>query len=332
MSIYLALSVNKWFFIWLRIELVTVVVVVLISRKIRPRRVEGIVKYFVSQAIAGVLILVGFICRFYEQGLVKVSLGYSSLSWGLVVLGLLVKIAAVPNPFWFIDSLSGLKLIEGFYLVIMSKIIPVYLYIILFKEVSFNLIMFIGVGTVGYGRVMIIKQTRVRKIVAYSSVSQLGWLLLGLPFLAFNEGVMVFVCYLLMVFPLLWLKGFYSIDHLGQVRSFRNIVIFSLIISLLSLGGLPPLIGFFYKWFIFLGLLKGGNFVVCSYLILMGLVSLFAYLRFCFYLYGLYKSQVKFEMRKSYLVNSTLWGGYLLVLCFVLIVIVRGFLLIGLIL
>lgn len=56
----------------------------------------------------------------------------------------------------------------------MSKVIPVYLYITLFKEVSFNLIIVIGVGTVGYGRIMIIKQTKVRKIVAYSSVSQLG--------------------------------------------------------------------------------------------------------------------------------------------------------------
>lgn len=65
--------------------------------------------------------------------------------------------------------------------------------------------------------------------------------------MTFDEAIMVFICYLLMVFPLVWLRGYYSVDHLGQVRSFSFVVIFLLIVSLLSLGGLPPLIGFFYK-------------------------------------------------------------------------------------
>lgn len=72
------------------------------------------------------------------------------------------------------------------------------------------------------------------------------------------------------------------------------------ILSLLSLGGFPPLIGFFYKMTIFLGLVRGGSYLVCGYLIVMSLISLFYYLRICYNLYSLYVPEVKYIVTFSF--------------------------------
>ena len=223
--------------------------VVLISRKLVPRRVERLTKYFIAQAMASAFVLLGIVYRIFALGEVDLFSKYNTLSYGFIMLGLLVKIAAIPNPFWFIDVVRGLKLVEGFYVVVASKIVPIYLYILLRKDLFSSFLVLVGAGSVLVGSLMIIKQTNIRKIVALSSISHLGWLILGLPNLGFQLRLLIFVAYLIMVLPLLWVGGYYNISNLVNLkRSFtRPMVIFMLIVRLLSLGGFPPLVGFFYK-------------------------------------------------------------------------------------
>jgi len=153
----------------------------------------------------------------------------------------------------------------------------------------------VGLGSVFMGRVLGINQTRVRKIIALSSIAHLGWLVVGLPWLSVSQGFFIFLCYLRMVVPLIVVAGFYEIDDLSKIKRgyFHPFILVFLILSLLSLGGFPPLIGFFYKWVIFLGLLQNNFYLICGFLIVMRVISLFFYLRLCFSLYSLYYPERK---------------------------------------
>nr|YP_010120058.1 NADH dehydrogenase subunit 2 [Amphioplus laevis]QRC36789.1 NADH dehydrogenase subunit 2 [Amphioplus laevis] len=302
LSIFIVLSAQSWIFVWSSIELVTILLIILISQEITPRSVEGVSKYFIAQAVASSFLILGIILRYYFSGEMDVFSGYNGLPFYLILVGLFVKIAVFPNPFWFVDSISGLKLIYSFYIIILSKVVPLYLYINLCEGINSFLIL-VGVGSVIFGSVLGLNQTNVRKIIALSSISHLGWLVLGLPYFSFKMSLLIFGGYILMLLPLLWVLSLYNISDFNDLKRGRlsPISLSIIIISLLSLGGFPPLLGFFYKWFIFSVLLKSSFYLVCGGLIFGGLISLFFYLRLCYNLYCLYWPESKVIILGSFI-------------------------------
>jgi formate hydrogenlyase subunit 3/multisubunit Na+/H+ antiporter MnhD subunit len=116
------------------------------------------------------------------------------------------------------------------------------------------------------------------------------------------------------VLPMIWIAGFYEIEDLRKIKRcyFQPWFLFLLVISLLSLGGFPPMIGFIYKWVIFIGLFKRGSFIVCGYLIMMRIVSLFFYLRLCYLLYRVYWPEEKTSIVGGYITfpmkTRAVWG------------------------
>jgi NADH-quinone oxidoreductase subunit N len=151
-----------------------------------------------------------------------------------------------------------------------------------------------------------IKQTKVRKLIAFSSIAHLGWLLLGLPLLSGKYCLFILLCYVVMILPIIWLCSYYEVEDLGKVKRcyFQPWALFILILTLLSLGGFPPLLGFVYKWTIFQGLLRENSLLLGGYLILMRLVSLFFYLRLCYLLYRIYWPEPKIVLLGGFLGNS----------------------------
>lgn len=168
-----------------------------------PRRVEAVSKYFVAQAVASAFLLLGVVLRFFFTGKIDLFSEYKTLSYVFILRGLFIKIAVIPNPFWFIDTVRGLKLIQGFYVVITSKLVPIYLFITLLSINIKIFLMAVGLFSIAVGSFLGLKQTNVRKIIALSSIAHLGWLVVGLPYLDTFECLFVFICYLLMVIPLL---------------------------------------------------------------------------------------------------------------------------------
>ena len=131
-------------------------------------------KYFIAQALARAFLLLGIVYRYYKVGEINLFSDYDFFSYSLIMIGLFLKIAVVPNPYWFIDSIRGLKFFEGFYIIIMSKIIPIYLYITLSSGVFSKMLLFVGVSSIAVGRILALNQTKTRKIIALSSIAHLG--------------------------------------------------------------------------------------------------------------------------------------------------------------
>uniref|UniRef100_A0AAU6PX10 NADH-ubiquinone oxidoreductase chain 2 n=1 Tax=Ophiomonas sp. TaxID=3135530 RepID=A0AAU6PX10_9ECHI len=331
LSVLFIVFIENWFLIWVFIELVTALLVLLASGGLSPRVVEAISKYFVTQAIASIILLLGIMVRIYTIGEVGGFSSYNNVSLAFILSGLFIKIAVFPNPFWFVDVINGVGIKSGVYFVVVSKLVPLYLYISL-SQVDRELFFIVGgLGAVVVGSIYAINQTSLRKIIALSSVAHLGWLVLGIPYLTFSTCIVLFIIYLLMVGPLLWIVGLYQIDDLNSTKHvyFNSSFLLIIILSLLSLGGLPPLAGFAYKWVIFLGLFNAGKFLVCVLLVLMSVVSLFFYLRLCFSFYSSYLPET-FPFFFGVLMSSNMGGkSFLIFIVGTCIVMLGGLLLMG---
>lgn len=325
LPIVLVRFLSNWMVIWACLEIMTILFVVLLSYFITPRVVEAVAKYFITQAVASLFILFGVLLQYYSLGDLRVFRRYKRLKYVIILLGIFVKIAVFPKPFWFIDVVNGVKFLRSRYIIVISKIVPIYLFMKIGALSAQVFLTLVGVSSVTLGSLLGIKQTRIRKIVALSSVAHLGWLIVGFPYLSLMSCVFVFCCYLIIVLPLLWVAGFYEVKDLKRIKrlySHPYFLVF-LMLRLLKLASFPPLVGFFYKWIIFLGLVNKGQYLISFYLIIMSLVSLFFYLRLCLNILGLYWPEPKVSLLQIYSNSRLSWGPLWLRLR-ILLIITRG--------
>nr|WKW95578.1 NADH dehydrogenase subunit 2 [Histampica sp. CS049] len=286
---------SSWLVIWILVETITVCIVVLmLSETITPRNVEAITKYYIMQAVASALLLFGILLHLRGSGSFDIYSQYSSLENIFILVAIFVKLAVFPN-FWFVDLISGLAPTRAFYALVLSKIAPLFIFYFLVSEEQFVFCSIIGLFSVLSGGMMGINQTSIRKILAYSSIANLGWFIICFPILPATVSAGAFFVYILGVWPILFVCSAFSAHCLLKSSNLNSsgfsIMIF--ILSLLSLGGLPPLLGFFVKWAMFQGLLSSGYLWVCGVLILGSLLSLFFYLNIIYTLVSISWPQVK---------------------------------------
>lgn len=313
--IFLVSFTKNWIILWIWVELSSVSIVVILRRKVNPRSVEASRKYFIIQSIARLLFLFGIMCHFLEVGNLELFSYYRKFSYLVILISILIKLAVFPNPFWVVDVMRGIRFLEGIYVLVLSKVIPIYLYSLLVGASYTYCVIILGLISIMFGSILGVNQTKVRKIVALSSISHMGWLIVGFPYLSYVVSLYVFILYIIMLIPLFRIASFVNLEHLVKLKklynNYRFVLIF--IISLLSLGGFPPLVGFFYKWIIFYGLLQKNMNLVCVLLIIFSLVSLYFYLQLIYYVYCLYWLELKIvfiniykyigDFKKDYILN-----------------------------
>lgn len=227
----------------------TASLVTLLSRSGTPRAVEASSKYFMVQSIARSLLLAGLLGHFLIRGTFCIFTKYHRISYCLILSGLFVKLAVFPNPFWFVDVVRGVSLLRSTLVVVISKIIPLYLFLCLSKTGWLLVLAVVGVRRAGFSSFLAIKQTNVRKIIALSSISNVGWMVVCFPIMRFDVCVFLFFCYIVMVLPVLITGYVSSFERLLKLKKHmcHPYLGYLLGIRMLSLGGLPPLVGFFYK-------------------------------------------------------------------------------------
>nr|YP_009730176.1 NADH dehydrogenase subunit 2 [Ophiopholis japonica]QHT54232.1 NADH dehydrogenase subunit 2 [Ophiopholis japonica] len=281
---------EHWLIVWIWLECITLSLVILLQPNlISCRGLESVCKYFVAQSVAGVIILFGILLRFYGENSFFISGYYNSSCHLVLILGLLIKLAVFPSPFWFIDAVGGVPFSQSFYLIVVSKLSPLYL---LFSIVDSHLIIllsFVGLISALTSAVLGVNQSSFRKLLAYSSISNLGWFVVCLPFLSGGLVVFCVLSYICMLVPVLWAGSHFNLNFMVKSSNLygtpANKVV--LLVSLLSLGGLPPSVGFFFKWVFFQSLVDVNLYWVSSVLIISSLFSLFFYLIMSFNIYSL---------------------------------------------
>lgn len=254
---------------------------------------EASLKYFIIQAFASSLLLF-FIIFFILKSNLVIEIEYLNNFNFLIYLSLIIKLGAAPFHFWFPNVIEGLTWINRLILMTWQKIAPI---IIISYSLFNNIITIIIIFSIIVGSIGGLNQTSLRKIITFSSINHIGWILTAL---FFNERLwlLYFFIYRILNIRLIFLFHNIKIFYLNQIFSiFINsyLIKFIFLINFLSLGGLPPFLGFFPKWIIIQSLSNINQNFLILIIIIITLITLFFYLRISFSAFILNYENIKWN-------------------------------------
>ena len=267
---------------------------------------EAGLKYFVLSALSSGLLLYGCSLIYGFTGSTNFDLianqlnsNEYALTFGIVfiLVGLAFKISAVPFHMWAPDVYEGSPTSVTLFFTMVPKIAALTVFIRFLYVPFFNLIdqwqmilIFLSIASMVFGAVAAIGQKNLKRLVAYSSIGHIGYVLAGLA-TGSNEGIQNSVIYItiyvimnLGLFScILMIKRnneyYEQIDDLSGLSKNHPLLSLSLLIILFSLAGIPPLAGFFAKFYIFKSVLEQSMYFLAIVGLLSTVIAAFYYLR-----------------------------------------------------
>nr|BAM34434.1 NADH dehydrogenase subunit 2 [Hemitheconyx taylori] len=282
----ITLSSYHWLIAWVGLELNTLAITPIITKQHHPRSTEAAIKYFMAQAAASALIMFASTLNAWTTGQWTLPELQSKPAILLLTLALAMKLGLAPTHFWVPEVMQGSTLSTALLLTTWQKIAPITLLYMTTNHLSTPLLMTFGLLSVVVGGFTGLNQTQVRKILAFSSIAHMGWLLLALP-LSQNLALMTAALYFITtgaVFIALIATSTKTITDLGPTWTDSPVMVTSMMFSLLSLGGLPPLSGFLPKWLILKEMTQMDLKALSLIVVMASLPSLYFYLRLAYLL------------------------------------------------
>nr|WNS59820.1 NADH dehydrogenase subunit 2 [Toxotes jaculatrix] len=271
---------SHWLVAWMGLEINTLAIIPLMAQHHHPRAVEATTKYFLTQATAAAMLLFASITNAWLTGQWDIQQMTHPLPTTMITLALALKIGLAPMHSWLPEVLQGLDLLTGLILSTWQKLAPFALLLQIQQTNTPTLIM-LGLASTLIGGWGGLNQTQLRKILAYSSIAHLGWMILILQFSP-TLTLLTLLTYLIMTtstFLVFKLNKATNINALAISWTKAPIIASITPLVLLSLGGLPPLTGFMPKWLILQELTKQDLGTLATLTALTALLSLYFYLR-----------------------------------------------------
>nr|WNH24447.1 NADH dehydrogenase subunit 2 [Hygophum reinhardtii] len=274
---------SHWFLAWMGLEINTLAILPLMIKSDHPRATEAAVKYFLSQAAAAALLLFASLTNGWVTGEWNILQLTHPVAAAAMIMALALKLGVAPAHFWLPEVLQGLDLMTGLILSTWQKLAPFAL-ITQLTSTNSQLLIFLGLSSTLVGGWGGLNQTQVRKILAYSSIAHLGWMILVLQ-LNPSLTILALFTYIIMTsaaFLTFKTTNSTNLKSLATAWSIAPVLAALAPLILLSLGGLPPLTGFAPKWLILMELAKQNLPLTAVIAALSALLSLFFYLRICY--------------------------------------------------
>nr|YP_008475536.1 NADH dehydrogenase subunit 2 [Gnathopogon strigatus]BAN78559.1 NADH dehydrogenase subunit 2 [Gnathopogon strigatus] len=280
----LTFASSHWLLAWMGLEINTLAIVPLMAQHHHPRAVEATTKYFLTQATAAAMILFASTTNAWITGEWDMNNMSNPIASAMIITALALKIGLAPMHFWMPEVLQGLDLLTGLILSTWQKLAPLALIIQMAQAIDPLLLTALGLMSTLVGGWGGLNQTQLRKILAYSSIAHMGWMLIILQY-APQLTLLALGTYIFMTsaaFLTLKLLSATNINTLAMAWSNSPILTMTTALVLLSLGGLPPLTGFMPKWLILQELTKQDLPTTATIMALAALLSLYFYLRLCY--------------------------------------------------
>nr|UXB56600.1 NADH dehydrogenase subunit 2 [Rhinichthys cataractae] len=280
----LTFASSHWLLAWMGLEINTLAIIPLMAQHHHPRAVEATTKYFLTQATAAAMILFASTTNAWITGGWDMNNMSNPIASAMIVAALALKIGLAPMHFWMPEVLQGLDLLTGLILSTWQKLAPLALIIQTAQAIDPLLLTTLGLMSTLVGGWGGLNQTQLRKVLAYSSIAHMGWMIIVLQY-APQLTLLALLTYIFMTsaaFLTLKASSATKIGTLATIWSKSPILTTTAALVLLSLGGLPPLTGFMPKWLILQELAKQDLPLIATMMALAALLSLYFYLRLCY--------------------------------------------------
>nr|YP_010288414.1 NADH dehydrogenase subunit 2 [Hypolimnas misippus]UKO32955.1 NADH dehydrogenase subunit 2 [Hypolimnas misippus] len=295
-STLISISSNSWLGCWIGLEINLLSFIPLMSNPNNLLNSEASLKYFLTQSIASINFLFSILLNllllknFFNDNIISILINSS----------LLMKMGSTPFHFWFPNIMEGLSWLNCFILMTWQKISPM---ILLSYYMNLKFLFLMMIFNVLIGTISSFNQTSLRKLMAFSSINNLGWMLSALS-ISENLWMLYFILYSLFIFIMCFLFYIINIFYINQLFNLNlNFSIkFLILINFLSLGGLPPFLGFFPKWMIINYLLSNNLFIISFIFTISSLIMLFIYIRIIYSSFMFYS--IKLKWYKTFIKNN----------------------------
>nr|AMH85474.1 NADH dehydrogenase subunit 2 [Eudasyphora canadiana] len=275
MGTLISISANSWLGAWMGLEINLLSFIPLMSDN-KLMSTEASLKYFLTQALASSVFLFAVILF-----LLNTSKSDSNYFMEMIIFSsLLLKSGSAPFHFWFPNVMEGLSWINALILMTWQKIAPLMLisYIIFKPLIIISIILSSLIGALGG-----LNQTSLRKLMAYSSINHLGWMLAAM----YNSNLWLtyFMFYTFLTFSMIFMFNMFKLSYINQLFSLffnEKSMKFFLFFNLLSLGGLPPFLGFLPKLLVIQSLTINNQLFLLTFMVMMTLITLYFYMRLCY--------------------------------------------------
>jgi len=306
-------SANDFMTMYLGLELMTIAFFILVCfRRLEAKSLEAGMKYVLLAGMSSAVLLYGLSLIYGITGTVVISevgkalalrgsLPILMLGVVMLVAGLGFKISAVPFHMWSPDIYEGAPTPVTAFLAVGSKAASFAILIRIFLVGLFGvaldwelLLAILAAVTIVVGNLVAIPQTNIKRLLAYSSIAQAGYILVGLV-TASQEGVKGVMFYaFLYVFATVGAftvaSHFYNVTGSDEIKDYAGLAQRSplmaavLVVAMLSMAGIPPLAGFVGKFYLFMTIVE--NYLWLAFIgLIMSMVSVYYYLRVALVMY-----------------------------------------------
>nr|YP_009412725.1 NADH dehydrogenase subunit 2 [Anabropsis carnarius]ASK85596.1 NADH dehydrogenase subunit 2 [Anabropsis carnarius] len=294
----ISISSNSWLSAWMGLEINLLSFIPLMTNSKNIMSTEASLKYFLIQALASTLLLFSVILMHLSTDMS--ILMNNHLFMIFISSTLLLKMGAAPFHFWFPGTMEGLNWMNCLILMTWQKIAPLMLLSYVIKMNMFTalvIMLSVIIGSLGG-----FNQTSLRKLMAYSSINHLGWMIAAM-ITGENLWELYFLIYSFLSSSLIFMFNSFQLFHINQTFLMMNnmpMLKFCLFSLLLSLGGLPPFLGFLPKWMIIQSMVELNYLFIITMMVIMTLITLFFYLRICFSAFIMSYTELKWINSMNY--------------------------------
>nr|QGA73990.1 NADH dehydrogenase subunit 2 [Cryptocephalus flavolimbatus] len=270
----ITISSNSWMGMWIGLEINLLSIIPLLSTNFRTNSAEASIKYFITQMTASNIILMAIICMLHYNEQISNNFNLTSV----IQSALFIKMGAAPFHMWLPEVVDGLSWINCLIVLTWQKVAPM---IILMNVINQEIFIYLVILLSSMiGSLMGFNQVSLRKIMAYSSINHMGWMIAAMLG-AKSIWWIYFMIYSIITISVIWIFHLTNIKNLIQIPSLFKNKILALFFSMnfMSLGGLPPFLGFLPKWLTIHQLIFMDNYITALILIMLTLIALFFYLR-----------------------------------------------------
>nr|QIP89349.1 NADH dehydrogenase subunit 2 [Crocuta crocuta] len=277
----IVLTSSHWLTIWIGFEMNLLAIIPILMKKHNPRATEAATKYFLMQATASMLLMMGIIINLLHSGQWTMSKNTNPMASTMMTIALAMKLGLAPFHFWVPEVTQGIPMSSGLILLTWQKIAPLSVLYQISPTINPNLLMPMAIASVLVGGWGGLNQTQLRKILAYSSIAHMGWMAAITPYnpTMMILNLMIYIIMTLTTFMLFMHSSSTTTSSLSQTWNKTPLTTALILALMMSLGGLPPLSGFTPKWMIIQELTKNEMITTPTLLATTALLNLYFYMR-----------------------------------------------------
>nr|UTE82423.1 NADH dehydrogenase subunit 2 [Propithecus diadema]UTE82436.1 NADH dehydrogenase subunit 2 [Propithecus diadema]UTE82449.1 NADH dehydrogenase subunit 2 [Propithecus diadema] len=272
---------SHWLLIWMGLEMNMLAIIPILAKKTNPRSTEAATKYFLTQATASMLLMMTIVINAMYTGQWNITNIHNLLTTLTIIIALTMKLGMTPFHFWIPEVTQGVTLTAGMLLLTWQKLAPISIMLQIYPSMNTNILLTFALLSTLAGGWGGLNQTQLRKILAYSSIAHMGWMVAVLTFCP-SLTILNLLIYLMLtvtLFTMLNINTSTTTLTLSILWNKNPTITLMILMSLLSLGGLPPLTGFLPKWVIVQELTKNNNITMATIMVITALLNLYFYMR-----------------------------------------------------